>query len=80
MKAIYETGTMTQELEVTDFYQDVSKLLAEEDLSDCPKEVMVRVPGEGEVIYRISVRSGTRFITEIDNSLPDDLAWKRHDS
>ena len=34
MKAIYETGTMTQELEVTDFYQDVSKLLAEEDLSD----------------------------------------------
>lgn len=74
MKAIYETGATTQELEVTDFYQEVSKLLAEEDLADCPKEVTVRVPEEGEVVYRIAVRSGTRFITEIDNSLPDELA------
>ena len=74
MKAIYETGATTQELELTDFYQDVSKLLAKEDLADCPKEVTVRVPDEGEVVYRIAVRSGTRFITEIDNSLPDELA------
>lgn len=74
MKAIYEAGTTKQELELNNFYQEVSKLLAMEDLADCPKDVTVSIPNEGRVIYRIAVRSGTRFITEIDNSLPECFA------
>lgn len=78
MKAIYENGRKSLEVELSDFYEEVAKKLAEEDLSYCPQTVKVTVPGLGAVIYQISLRSGTRFITELDNSLPSSLETDIH--
>ena len=39
-----------------------------------PKMIYVSVPGEGEVVYKISLRSDTIFIVEVSNSMPDFYA------
>lgn len=70
MKILYDNGRKTKELEVTNFYKEVADELVKEDISNGSIEVNIQVPDIGEVIYRLSLRSGTMFIVELDNTLP----------
>lgn len=72
MKIIYKS-TRIIETEVQNFYKEVSLMLSKEDVSNGSKEVEVEVPTEGRVIYKISLRSGTPFIVQVYNDLPDSL-------
>lgn len=72
MKAMYECNGVTRELEVQDFYAEIAKELAKEELNGT-KEVHIEVPGKGDVTYQIRPRSGTMFITELENNLSMDL-------
>ena len=58
-----------KEREVIDFYKEVAEMLSQEPVGD----VDVKVPGMGSAMYKISMRSGTPFITEVFNNLPDNL-------
>lgn len=76
MKIYYDCDGTCNERTVDDFYHDVAKIMGNEPL-DSNHEVTVRVDGmAGEVRYLITRRSGTRFIREVDNTLPASL----HDS
>lgn len=44
--------------------------MAEEELSDEPVDIVVKTP-DGTVEYKITRRSGTQFICEVNNELPD---------
>lgn len=72
MKIIYKSTTII-EAEVQNFYKEVAVMLSKEDVSDGSKEVEIEVPTEGKVIYKISLRSGTPFIVQVYNDLPDSL-------
>lgn len=73
MKAIYNNGERETEVEVCNFYHDIAEMMAHESVKS-PKMIYVSVPGEGEVVYKISLRSDTIFIVEISNSMPDFYA------
>ena len=74
MKILYYNGTEERETEVKDLYRDVAKFLAEEPL-DSPVSVMVHDVDhpENKLAYKISQRSGTRFIVELENTMPDSV-------
>lgn len=71
MKINYNNGKV-QMLEVEDFYKEVAELLTKEDISDGPKEIDVKTEF-GHVLYKLSLRSGTLMIAELENTLPDEL-------
>lgn len=70
MNVHYISRTQNTTLETSDFYYDIANLVSQESL-DCG-EVRVECP-EGYVIYMIRPRSGTMFITELTNTLPNNL-------
>lgn len=72
MRIIYKNGK-TMELEVSNFYKEVSELISKEEVSSKAREIEVEVPAMGKVIYKISLRSGTPFVVELYNDLPDSL-------
>lgn len=65
MKIIYDE----MEKEVTNFYEDVAKMLIH---SKPGTDVTVKYE-DCIVVYAIRERSGTLFITELENNLPDEL-------
>lgn len=72
MKIIYAKGNSQKVRVVSNLYEEVAKLLAEED---CSRPIEVSVADaeclSHKIVYRISLRSGTRFIAELQNSMPD---------
>lgn len=72
MKIKYYNGIGEHVEVVNDLYRDVATLLAAESI-DHPTEVKVtNCLNPDELLkYRISARSGTRFIVELDNTMPD---------
>lgn len=73
MKAIYNNGSVEMEVEVQNFYHDIAEMMSREVVCK-PKTIYVSLPGEGEVVYKISLRSGTLFIVEVSNTMPDSFA------
>lgn len=72
MKIMYCNGTVAREEVVNDLYHDVAKLLAEEPIgSPLTVKVNEKDHPENRLAYKISQRSGTRFIVELENSMPD---------
>lgn len=74
MKILYYNGTEEREEEVKDLYRDVAKFLAQEPL-DSPVSVKIHdvEHPENKLAYKISQRSGTRFIVELENTMPDSV-------
>ncbi len=72
MKINYYNGISQHVKVVNDLYRDVATLLAAEPI-DHPTEVKVtNCLNPDELLkYRISARSGTRFIVELNNTMPD---------
>lgn len=72
MKIKYYNGISEHVEVVNDLYRDVATLLAAEPI-DHPTEVKVtNCLNPDELLkYRISARSGTRFIVELNNTMPD---------
>ena len=72
MKILYSNGTEEREEVVDNLYHDVAKLLASEPLGS-PLTVTVKEKEhpENRLAYKVSQRSGTRFIIELENSMPD---------
>lgn len=52
-----------------DFYKEIAKKLCKEDVSKHGLMVKIKSP-KGEVLYKVVLRSGTHFITQLDNNLP----------
>ncbi len=73
MKIIYKNNMGVTEMEVSNLYKDISTVLSQEDVSDGARQIEVEVPGVGTVIYRVTLRSGTPFIVELSNTLPNDF-------
>ena len=72
MKIIYYNGKGQREMTVNDLYRDVATLLAAEPVSKpVTIEIMDCENTDHFLKYRISLRSGTRFIVELDNTMPD---------
>lgn len=71
MKILYCNGISERVTEVKDFYHDVAEMLAKEPIGS-PIEITVKEMEHPEnmVLYKISQRSGTRFIVELDNTMP----------
>ena len=72
MKIKYYNGISEHVKIVNDLYRDVATLLAAEPIVH-PTEVRVTncLNSDELLKYRISARSGTRFIVELDNTMPD---------
>lgn len=72
MKIKYYDGTKERVEVVNDLYKDVAVLLAAEPIEH-PVEIEIKnCLNQDEFLkYRISVRSGTRFIVELANTMPD---------
>ena len=72
MKTIYKSAKRMVELEAdTNFYKSVAEELIKEDYSSGRVAVTVEAEDVGKVSYLVSERSGTMFITETSNSMPD---------
>lgn len=69
MEIYYQTQGTQKTVDVTDFYKDVAAMLSKEPSGT----VKVICGTAGEVNYSIRERSGTRFITENCNTLPDSI-------
>lgn len=78
MKILYFNGTEEREEMVEDLYRDVAKFLAAEPIG-APLTVMVceKDHPENRLTYKISQRSGTRFIVELENTMPDHARPKQ---
>lgn len=72
MKITYYNGKDKREEVINNLYRDVATLLANEPVS-APKEIEIvdSINASNYLKYRISLRSGTRFIVELDNTMPD---------
>lgn len=73
MKVIYSNQKITEELEVQNFYKEIAERLSKENMDYTPVFVDASVSGMGIVKYKLTLRSGTQFITELANSLPDSF-------
>lgn len=72
MKIIYYNGKSKREEVVNDLYKDVAGLLAAEPVNQPVTVQIINILNQNELLrYRISLRSGTRFIVELDNTMPD---------
>lgn len=77
MKTIYKSPKGTMELKAdTNFYKSVAEELIKEDYSSGRVTVTVEAEDVGKVSYLVSERSGTMFITETSNSMPDSVLDK----
>lgn len=73
MVVLYNNGKITKEIDANDLYKDVAGLLAEEEVEDpVTVKVQERDHPENQIQYRISLRSGTKFITELTNTMPEE--------
>lgn len=72
MKIVYSNGNEKLHLNVVNLYEEIAERLAKED---CTEPINVSVLDEEcethEIMYRISLRSDTRFIVELSNTMPD---------
>ena len=73
MKIIYTNAIGEETKDISSLYKDVARLLSEETLE--PQGSIVKVV-EAEhpdhcLVYNVGQRSGTRFITELENTMPD---------
>ena len=60
-------------MEVSNFYEDVAPLVCKEK----PGDVTVEVDDKSRVVYHVTQRSGTLFVTELENTLPDEMCPKK---
>ena len=65
-----QDGIKKLTIEGQDFYREIGQLLIRESCTNQDVEVDTEV---GKVCYKLTLRSGTIFITELSNSLPDSL-------
>ena len=77
MNITYYNGEQKREETINNLYRDVATLLAKEPISS-PKEIEIvdSMNIDNYLKYRISLRSGTRFIVELDNTMPDEYLPK----
>ena len=73
MQVIYkkEDGNDKENIEVLNFYKDIAKRLINEKCTNNVTRIKI-ITNDGEVSYAIRQRSGTQFICEEYNNLPDD--------
>ena len=72
MKVFYYNGKSKCEKAVNNLYHDVAVLLAEESVTQPVTVEITDCTNPNHFLkYRISLRSGTRFIVELDNTMPD---------
>ncbi|MFR5032015.1 MAG: hypothetical protein ACLUCI_11925 [Blautia hansenii] len=72
MKVFYYNGKSKCEKAVNNLYHDVAVLLAEESVTQPVTVEITDCTNPNQFLkYRISLRSGTRFIVELDNTMPD---------
>lgn len=81
MKAMYTTNNgIKEEILIgsdSEFYKDIAERLIKESVSNGTRvKVNVDVPDEGDASYMVSQRSGTMFITETGNNMPDKFLDK----
>ena len=78
MKIIYTNAIGEETKHISCLYRDVARLLSEEALDS--KGTVVRVVEEEHpehyLVYNVGQRSGTRFITELENTMPDSYLDK----
>lgn len=72
MKVNYDNGLEMKVLEVQNFYKEVAEELAKEDVTTGPREITVSTE-EGKSVYKLSLRSGTLMIAELENTFPDSM-------
>lgn len=71
MKIIY-TNTQGEKMEdVVSLYRDVAKMLSKEDMDGNLVQIREADHPDHRLVYTIGRRSGTRFITELENTMPD---------
>lgn len=80
-KAMYTTNNgIKEEILIgsdSEFYKDIAERLIKESVSNGTRvKVNVDVPDEGDASYMVSQRSGTMFITETGNNMPDKFLDK----
>ena len=80
-KAMYTTNNgVKEEILIgsnSEFYKDIAERLIKESVSNGTRvKVNVDVPDEGDASYMVSQRSGTMFITETGNNMPDKFLDK----
>lgn len=73
MEVTYEKNGEKEIFDVNNFYMDIAKKLKEE--TELPVNILVTT-SDGEVEYSIKQRSGSQFIVELSNSLPDSYLDK----
>lgn len=73
MEVTYEKNGEKEIFDVNNFYMDIAKKLKEE--TELPVDVLVTT-SDGEVEYSIKKRSGSQFIVELSNSLPESYLDK----
>ena len=71
MKINYVTPEAAKILDVNMLYKDVAVLLSQEPLTGKMVTVSEEENPNNKLVYNIGVRSGTRFITEVENTMPD---------
>lgn len=78
MKIIYTNAMGEKTEDVSSLYKDVARMLSEEPLDQIGNvvEVCEQDHPEHRLIYNVGQRSGTRFITELKNTMPDDYLDK----
>lgn len=78
---VYTSNNGTEDFSIKsdcEFYKNVAEHLIKEDLSAGNQvRVKVEVPDIGDVSYLVSQRSGTMFITETSNNMPDKFLDKK---
>lgn len=76
MKIIYTNRVGERTEDVSSLYQDVAKMLSEETMDGNVVKVCEAEQPCHRLVYNIGRRSGTRFITELENTMPDEYLDK----
>ena len=76
MKIIYTNRVGERTEDVSSLYRDVAKMLSEETMDGNVVKVCEAEQPCHRLVYNIGRRSGTRFITELENTMPDEYLDK----